>query len=125
MAREVRHYLFDILENIDRCERLVANKSVADLEADFATRLALERAIEIISEASRHLSMTDKSEDMNLPWRQIADIGNHLRHAYHLTATALIHGVATDGVVELKPVIERLYRRHKRPADPWPGPVQG
>lgn len=120
MAREVRQYLFDILENITRCERMMSGKTVDDLEADFATRLAVERAVEIISEASRHLGEGDKAEDMNLPWRQIADIGNHLRHAYHLTAVALIHGVATDGIAELKPAIERLYRKHKRPADPWP-----
>ncbi|RYG13874.1 MAG: DUF86 domain-containing protein [Caulobacteraceae bacterium] len=121
MTRDVRHYLFDILESIDHCERLIAGKSVADLERDVIARLALERAIEIISEASRHIPEDDKAMDGNLPWRQIADIGNHLRHAYHLTAVALIHGVATDGVAELKPVIERLYERHKRPGDPWPG----
>ena len=122
MVREVRQYLFDILENIGRCERLIAGKTEADFEDDFATRLAIERAIEIISEASRHISESDKAEDMNLPWRQIADIGNHLRHAYHLTALALIFGVATEGVAELKPAIERLYHKHKRPADPWPAP---
>lgn len=120
MAREVRRYLFDILENIHHCERLTAGRTITDLQSDPIARLAIERAIEIISEASRHLSDHDKSEDLNLPWRQIADIGNHLRHAYHLTAVALIFGVATEGVAELKPVIERLYRKHKRPGDPWP-----
>lgn len=121
MAREVRHFLFDILEHIRRVEHLVAGKSASDLEHDFATRMALERAVEIISEASRHIPEADKTEEPHPPWRKIADIGNVLRHAYHLTAVELVHSVATEGVGELKPSIERLYQKHKRAEDPWPG----
>ncbi|MBU1348116.1 MAG: DUF86 domain-containing protein [Alphaproteobacteria bacterium] len=120
MSRGVRHFLFDILEHIRRCEHLMAGKSVDDLEGDFATRMAVERAIEIISEASRHIADADKATEPDQPWRNIADIGNRLRHAYHLTAVEQIHFVATEGLAALKPAVERLYQKHKRPEDPWP-----
>lgn len=121
MTRQVRHWLFDILEHIAKCERLVRGRSLSELQADEFARMAVERAIEIISEASRHIPAADKAAEPGVPWQQIADIGNRLRHAYHLTAIELVYSVATEGVVDLRPVVERLYRKHKRPGDPWPG----
>ncbi len=41
-----------------------------------------ERGIEIISEASRHIPEHLKATEPEIPWRQIAGIGNVLRHGY-------------------------------------------
>jgi uncharacterized protein with HEPN domain len=43
---------------------------------------AVERGLEIISEASRHIPDDVKALTPNIPWRQIAAIGNLLRHEY-------------------------------------------
>lgn len=120
MTRAVRHYLFDILEQIAFCERLVGGRPTDVLETDVVLRMAVERALEIVSEASRHIPDGDKASAPEVPWRQIADLGNRLRHAYPLTDVDQIHVIATKRLNELKPVIERLYEKHKRPADPWP-----
>jgi uncharacterized protein with HEPN domain len=120
MGREVRHFLFDMLEHIAICERMVRGRSVEDLRSDQISRMVLERAIEIISEASRHIPDEEKLAEPGPPWRKIADIGNRLRHSHHTGSVELIHSVATEGVTELKPAVERLYEKHKRPADPWP-----
>lgn len=53
MVREARHWLFDILDKIAVCERLMDDVSLEAFEGDTPRRLAIERAIEIISEASR------------------------------------------------------------------------
>lgn len=121
MKRDARHWLFDILDKINVCEQLMEDVSIETFSADVPRRLAIERAIEIISEASRHIDEVDKASEPDLPWRSIADIGNHLRHAYHQVPVELMHDVATRYVIELRPAIERLYERHKRPSDPWPG----
>ena len=120
MSREVRHYLFDMLENIRLCREIVDGRSLDALQSDVHSRMALERAIEIISEASRHVPDADKAAEPQMPWRKIADVGNRLRHAYHLSAIELIYAIGTEGVADLKPAVERLYERHKRPQDPWP-----
>ena len=51
---------------------------------------AVERGLEIISKASRHVPDDLKAIAPNIPWRQIAAIGNMLRHEYQradVTAT--------------------------------------
>ena len=43
------------------------------------------RALEIISEASRHVPAEAKARLTNIPWRNIAAIGNKLRQEYDIT----------------------------------------
>jgi uncharacterized protein with HEPN domain len=59
--------------------------------ASWITRRAAERAIEIISEASRHLPEEMRASAPEVPWREIAAIGNVLRHAYHRIDGEVIH----------------------------------
>jgi uncharacterized protein with HEPN domain len=40
------------------------------------------RCLEIISEASRRLSAETRARYPDVPWRQIADVGNVCRHSY-------------------------------------------
>ncbi len=53
MPREVRHFLHDIRQAIAIIESATADKSFADYQTDAILKLGLERAVEIISEASR------------------------------------------------------------------------
>lgn len=80
--RSLRSRLLDMeracVYRIDRRAR----SEVFEINADEATWWAIERAFEILSEASRHLPTDLKSRYPTLNWRGIADIGNVLRHAY-------------------------------------------
>ena len=82
--------LADILQAIEDINLLVEGKTLNDLEADRFVRAAFERFIEIISEASRHVPLEMKNSRPEVPWRQIADIGNHLRHAYTSISAAVL-----------------------------------
>jgi uncharacterized protein with HEPN domain len=55
MARDAAPVLHDILETIALIETALAGKSREDFGKDDILRLAIQRAIEIISEASRHI----------------------------------------------------------------------
>jgi len=68
---------------ISEIRRLLEGKSVNTLMSDAATRAAFERFLEILSEASRHIPEDLKNEFSDIPWRQVADIGNFIRHVYH------------------------------------------
>jgi len=48
-------------------------------------RLAVERLLETISEALRHIPVDMKAKEPKINWRRLADLGNWLRHAYHRT----------------------------------------
>jgi uncharacterized protein with HEPN domain len=53
MPRKVGHVIHDILEAIDRVEEVTRGKSLSDFESSWQLRWLVQRAIEIISEASR------------------------------------------------------------------------
>jgi uncharacterized protein with HEPN domain len=75
--------LYDILQAIADIRSLLSSKTSEDLSEDRAVKAALERFIEIISEASRHIPPAEKANYPSIPWQQIAGIGNHIRHAYN------------------------------------------
>jgi uncharacterized protein with HEPN domain len=84
-------WLQDILEAITGVRAAVGGMSLEDYCASWTTRRATERAIEIISEASRHLPQSLHASEPDVPWREIASIGNVLRHAYHRVDGDLRH----------------------------------
>jgi uncharacterized protein with HEPN domain len=67
----------------------------------------VERGLEVISEASRHLSDELKSRHPHIPWRKIAGIGNVLRHDYGRVSAPVIWKL----VVEDLPILEKSCRQ--------------
>ena len=53
MPREFRHAIGDILEALNRVDQVTHGKTLADFEASWKLQYLVQRAIEIISEASR------------------------------------------------------------------------
>ena len=72
--------LTDIVEAIDLIKCEMENVSSPAFEADKRKRWIVERGLEIVSEASRHLSADLKQRHAGIPWSKVAGIGNILRH---------------------------------------------
>jgi uncharacterized protein with HEPN domain len=53
-------------------------------------RRAVERELEIISEASRHIPADLQEAAPEVPWREIAGIGIVLRHEYQRVADKIV-----------------------------------
>jgi len=83
MADRTVFRLNDICQAIDEIDALLEEADFASLHKDRVKRAAFERFLEILSEASRHIPEELKVDEPDIPWSRIADIGNHLRHAYH------------------------------------------
>jgi uncharacterized protein with HEPN domain len=101
----VQARLEDVLENIDAAESFVAGHDTASLARDMKTLYAVERALEIVSEASRYLPSELKARHPQIPWQQIADMGNIYRHAYEKVNIRLVWETATLHLSLLRPVI--------------------
>lgn len=81
-SRDPRLYLQDIVDNIDNVRSFTEGMTENEFVADSKTLHATIRALEIISEASRHVPDDVKEHYSDVPWRQIADAGNVYRHIY-------------------------------------------
>ena len=74
-------------------------------------KLMVERCLEIISEASRHIptEMKDKAPEIN--WRRLADLGNWLRHAYHRTDPGIMWDMVEHDLGPLQDFVKRVINR--------------
>jgi uncharacterized protein with HEPN domain len=71
-------------------------------------RDAVERNIERISEASRHIPRSVKAKHPEIPWRKIAGIGNILRHAYPIVDDSLVWEVVVRDLPPLRATVEQM-----------------
>lgn len=83
------------------------------LSSDWLLKHAVQRAIEIISEASRALPDDVKELHPDIPWPQVRTIGNVLRHEYHGLSDRIIWGVVVDELPALKIAVTSLNERFK------------
>lgn len=106
-----RPWLHDILETIQGVRAAIGGMSLEAYGACWTTRRAAERAIEIISEASRHLPEPLRASEPDVPWRETPSIGNVLRHAYHRIDDEVIYVVVTRQLDPLEAAARRLLDR--------------
>ena len=117
--RSLAPRLTDIVEAIDRIRHIVDGLTYKDFEADGVKQWAVQRGVEIISEASRHLTDTLKLLHPELPWRKIAGVGNVLRHDYGDVAAPVIWGIVLDELAPLDRVCrEELVLELARDSEP-------
>jgi uncharacterized protein with HEPN domain len=108
MPRKVGPYAYDILENIDRIRSSVSGKSLAEFQSDWKLRFAVQRAIEIISEASRRLPSDSKAAHPEIPWPSIAGMGNLLQHEYQSISDKVIWEVVERDLPALRTAVEAI-----------------
>jgi uncharacterized protein with HEPN domain len=114
MPPTVEDRLRDILEAIEDIERLLKGIDIQKFNADRILRLASERLLEIVCEASRMLPDSVKKTEPGIDWRKLIDFGNVLRHAYHATDTDKVWDVIQNHLPPLKSFVERRIRTSGR-----------
>ncbi len=99
-----------ILDAIADIEGFTAGKAFDDYAADAMLRRAVERCLEIISEASRHIPPEAKARHPDIPWRGVADFGNVLRHGYEQVIDTRVWEIVTRDLAPLKAAVEAMLR---------------
>ena len=69
MARKVGHAIHDILEAIERVDEVTRGKTFEEFESSWQLRWLVQRALEIISEASAQFRVTWQVCDPKFPGR--------------------------------------------------------
>lgn len=114
----MRPSVSDRLEHIEvsiaRIRDIVAGQSRESFAGNVIQRLAVERLLEIISEASRHIPSKVKASEPNISWRRLADLGNRLRHVYDQTDVGLLWAMIEHDLEPLKLFVERVKKESGR-----------
>jgi len=114
MARDILLIVDDILRMISVIETALTGKRPESFQEDVVLRLGIQRAIEIISEASKHIPDPHLAEMPDIPWRLIRGMGNILRHEYHRIADQVIWDVIAHDLPPLKSAMLGLQERLSR-----------
>jgi uncharacterized protein with HEPN domain len=88
--------LTHIVDAIERIRSETASVPLVAFEADWRKRWLVERGVEIIAEASLHLSEELKARHPKIPWPKVAGIGDVLRDGYEHVAPKVLWNIAMD-----------------------------
>ena len=94
--------LTDIVEAIERIRSVLEKAPLETFENDWHAQWLVERGVEIVSEASRHLTDDVRARYPNIPWRKVAGIGNILRHEYGDIAAPILWKLAQEDLDTLE-----------------------
>ena len=110
--REVRAHLLDIQESIDNIDFFLKEVEFEAYRADLRTKSAVERQMQIISEASVRLR---DGENLcpEIDWKGLRGMGNVLRHGYHKVEDRIVWDTVKLDLPLLKVCVDRLLSREE------------
>ena len=108
VKRSVRVRIQDMLTAMDDAEAFLDGRDFAVYQSSQLVQRAVERCLEIVSEASRHIPAELKQQYPNVPWPEIKAIGNFLRHDYQTVEDHVIWRTVTKSLPELRPVLVEM-----------------
>ena len=100
--------LDDILICMEKIQSYLNGLTYEQFANDSKTQDAIIRNIEIIGEATKHLSDTIKSRYNHIPWKEIAGTRDRLIHGYFGVNIDIIWEIATIDIPILKAKIEKI-----------------
>jgi len=82
MKRKVKLFLYDMIENMKMAEDLTSGIEYQTFIADKTRHYAVLRCIEIIGEASKHITDEIRSANPLIPWKEMAGMRDKVIHFY-------------------------------------------
>ena len=114
--------LRDILHAAQLIKSYVDGVSQTDFQANTQKQDAVIRRIEIIGEASAHLSEQTKQAIPDLPFRKMRGMRNIVAHDYANVDSKIVWEVATVHVPEVCKVLDRFFSGLNSPEQASVGP---
>lgn len=108
IERSIKARLMDIYEAIGAIESHLLVTPLDLFETNPLVYRAVERELEIISEASRNIGDAEKNRFPEIEWRKMADLGNQLRHAYQRVDPNLLKQIIRIHLPALEKAIKTL-----------------
>ena len=107
-ARALPDVVEHVLSAIEQIESFTAGMTFTDFQGDQRTMRAVERCLEIISEASRDIPAELKLKHPSVDWRGMANAGNMYRHGYEHVSTVMVWKTVVDDLPLLKALVAAM-----------------
>lgn len=109
MDKEIKTWLYDILQSINEIESYYENKPkvYSDYVSDIKTKRAVERNLEIIGEAVNRILKKDQNFEL-ISSKKIIGTRNRIIHGYDKISDDLIWSIVINHIPKLKTEITGL-----------------
>ncbi len=118
MTREFLDFIEDILDGMNKAEKLIEGISFSQFEADFRTNFAVVRALEIIGEAVKRLPNELCQQYPDIPWKGMAGMRDRIIHGYDNVDLQIVWEVVKKDIPQIKPKIEKVLADYEGNASP-------
>jgi len=105
MSRNERMYLTDILDSCSKIQSFTVNVTRNELIEDVKTYDAVVRNLEIIGEATKHISDDTRKQLPGIQWRKMAGMRDILTHDYFGIDNDILWDIVKNKVPQLYKVI--------------------
>ncbi len=105
--RDPGRHLRDVLENIEQINQFIGDMDFAAYQQDEKTKAAVERKMQILTEAVIRLETEGPQAYPEIDWKAYRGMGNFLRHSYDRVSDEIVWNTAKDDLPLLKRVVEK------------------
>ena len=106
--RSQRQYIRDILEAMEAAESFVEDVRFEDLEGDPERQFALQRAFEVVGEATKHLDLELRKRYPDIPWDDMAGMCDVLIHEYFAVDLEVVWDTIQNRFPRVRPQLRDL-----------------
>ncbi|MGA7857192.1 MAG: HepT-like ribonuclease domain-containing protein [Terracidiphilus sp.] len=106
--RDNQTHFRDILESIEHIEMFLEEMDFEAYQADAKTKSAVERQMQIITEAAYRLGDEAVSLCPGPDWEGLRGMGNILRHAYHRVDDKIVWDTVRDELPPIKDAVLKV-----------------
>ncbi len=108
MERDQKDYLNDVKQEIKNLESFVKDLDFESFTKDIKTIRAVERLLEIVYEASKHVAEGYKNYCPEIPWVDVRGMRNIISHEYMRVDHHVIWKTINEDIPILKNCINKI-----------------
>jgi uncharacterized protein with HEPN domain len=110
-SRDPKVHLRDILESIDQINEFIGEMTFEAYQLDEKTKAAVERKMQILTEAVIRLEIEDAGAYPGIDWKGYRGMGNFLRHAYDRVSDEIVWNTAKDDLPLLRSIVDKALKK--------------
>ena len=110
MKREIKDYILDVIDALDKAMIFTHDISYDKFMKDDKTIFAVIRALEIIGEGVKKIPPKIRERYPEIPWKDMAGMRDKLIHEYHGVKVDIVWVTVKEELPPLRPAFENILR---------------